>query len=117
MRVRREALKRLLDALRAIQAIDAFTSGKTLQDFLDDELLEAGVERKFEVIGEALKLAHAADPAVLELVPELPRIVSTRNRIIHVYEGVDHVILWDAIQNELPSLKIRLQSALEAERP
>lgn len=117
MRVRREALKRLLDALQAIQAVEAFTAGKTLEAFLDDDLLQAGVERKFEVIGEALKCAHAADPDVLELVPELPRIVSTRNRIIHVYEGVDHVILWDAIQNELPSLKIRLQSALEVNQP
>ncbi len=48
---------------------------------------------------------------------KLSRIVSTRNRIIHVYEGVDYVILWDAIRNELPSLKTRLQSAREANQP
>jgi uncharacterized protein with HEPN domain len=95
--VKREVLKRLLDALQAIQAIEAFTAGQSLATFLENELLQAGVERKFEVIGEALKLAHASDSNVLELVPELPRIISTRNRIIHVYEGVDHVILWDAI--------------------
>jgi len=113
VKLKREALKRLLDALQAIQAIESFTAHHSLVDFLDNELLQAGVERKFEVIGEALKLAHAADPAVTELVPELARIISTRNRIIHVYEGVDHVILWDAIENQLPSLKARLQSALE----
>jgi uncharacterized protein with HEPN domain len=30
---------------------------------------------------------------------------------------VDHVILWDAIQHELPTLKTRLQSTLEASQP
>ena len=52
MRVKREALKRLLDALQAIQAIDVFISGATLKAFWGNELLQAGVERKFEVTGE-----------------------------------------------------------------
>jgi uncharacterized protein with HEPN domain len=66
---------------------------------------------------QALKLANAADPSVLELVPELPRVISTRNRIIHVYEGVDHMILWDAIQSEPPSLRARLESVLAENQP
>lgn len=111
--MQRKALKLLFDALQAIRAIDTFTSGQSLATFRDNELVQAGVERKFEVMGAALIAAHAADPAVVELVPELPRITSTRNRIIHDYDSVDHVVLWDAILNELPSLKARLESRLE----
>ena len=115
--MKREALKRLLDALQAIRSIEAFTADQALATFLENDLLQAAVERKFEIIGEALKHAHSADPSVLELVPELPRVISTRNRIIHIYEGVDHMILWDAIQNELPSLKARLESVLGEDQP
>ncbi|TVS07341.1 MAG: DUF86 domain-containing protein [Cyanobium sp. PLM2.Bin73] len=111
--MQRKALKWLVDALQAIRAIDTFTSGQSLATFRDNELVQAGVERKFEVMAAALMAAHAADPAVVELVPELPRITSTRNRIIHDYDSVDHAILWDAILNELPSLKARLESRLE----
>lgn len=111
--MQRKALKWFFDALQAIRAIDTFTSGKSLATLRDNELVQAGVERKFEVMAAALIAAHAADPAVVELVPELPRITSTRNRIIHDYDSVDHVVLWHAILNELPSLKARLESRLE----
>jgi uncharacterized protein with HEPN domain len=75
------------------------------------------VERKFEIIGEALKLAHEADPSVLTIIPDLRRIVGTRNRIIHVYEAVDQLILWDAIQNDLAGLRSSLLAALDKDPP
>jgi uncharacterized protein with HEPN domain len=71
-----EALKRLLDAFTAIESIERFIANSTLDQYLDNELIQSAVERKFEI-----------------------------NRIIHVYEAVDQLILWDAIQNDLPSLR------------
>ena len=94
--MRMEALKRLLDAFEAIEAIERFIENCTLDHYLDDELIQSAVERKFEIIGEALKRALDADPSVLDVIPDLRRIVGTRNRIIHVYETVDQLILWDA---------------------
>ncbi|MCP9835442.1 MULTISPECIES: HepT-like ribonuclease domain-containing protein, partial [unclassified Cyanobium] len=35
---------------------------------------------------------------MLTIIPDLRRIVGTRNRIIHVYKAVDQLILWDSIQ-------------------
>ena len=75
------------------------------------------MERKFEIIGEALKRALEADPDVTNLIPELRSIVGTRNRIVHVYEAVDQLILWDAIQNDLPGLKRAISVALERNPP
>jgi uncharacterized protein with HEPN domain len=75
------------------------------------------VERKFEIIGEALKRAEDADTSVLDFIPDLRRIVGTRNRIIHVYETVDQLILWDAIQNDLPGLKTSLLDVLSTNPP
>ena len=47
------SLKHFYDALNAARAIQNFIADKTFEDYLADELLAAGVERKFEIIGEA----------------------------------------------------------------
>ena len=105
--------KRLQDALDAIVAIEGFLANQSMEDFLSSDILQAAVERKFEIIGEALKKAAETDKEIVTLVPELRQIVATRNRIIHVYDNVDHLILWDVVQSQLPGLKIRLQAALD----
>lgn len=110
--MRTEALKRLFDAFTAIESIERFIANCTLDHYLDNELIQSAVERKFEIIGEALKRASEADPSVLNGIPDLRRIVGTRNRIIHVYEAVDQLILWDAIQNDLPGLRNSLLEVL-----
>ncbi len=115
--MRREALKRLHDALEAIEAIQRFIDNCTLDYYLDNELTQSDVERKFEIIGEALKRAQESDASVLDVIPDLRRIVGTRNRIIHVYETVDQLILWDAIQNDLPGLKASLRDVLSTNPP
>jgi uncharacterized protein with HEPN domain len=52
--MRREALKRLHDAFEAIEAIQRFIENCTLDHYLENELIQSAVERKFEIIGEAL---------------------------------------------------------------
>ncbi len=107
-----EAHKRLADALEAASAIERFTDGHTQDDFESNELLHSAVERKFEIIGEALKLAELADPSVIERVPELRKIIGMRNRIIHAYDVVDHDVLWTTLRKWLPTLKRQLMEAL-----
>lgn len=103
--------------MEAIEAIERFIENCTLDHYLDDELIQSAVERKFEIIGEALKRALEADPSVLVIIPDVRRIVGTRNRIIHVYEAVDQLILWDSIQNDLPGLRCSLLAALDKDPP
>jgi uncharacterized protein with HEPN domain len=62
--MRREALKRLHDALEAIEAIQRFIENCTLDHYLDNELIQSAVERKFEIIGESLKRAQEPIPAL-----------------------------------------------------
>jgi uncharacterized protein with HEPN domain len=49
-----ETAKLLWDMLAAARRIEKFTLGKTFDDYRDDELLKSGVERQFEIIGEAM---------------------------------------------------------------
>jgi uncharacterized protein with HEPN domain len=111
-----ETLKRLADALEAASAIERFTLGQSQDEFAINEVLYSAVERKFEIIGEALKLAEAADPSVIERVPELRKIIGMRNRIIHAYDAVDHDVLWMTLRKWLPILKQQLTQVL-SQRP
>lgn len=68
---------------------------KDFQQFQQSALLRAAVERKIEIIGEALNNA-------LKFEPQLPitharRIVNTRNKIIHGYDEVDEVLIWEIV--------------------
>ena len=105
--------KRLRDALDAIVSVEAFLADQSLDHFLEHPMMQEAVERKFEIIGEALKKAEELDDTILQWIPELRQIVATRNRIIHVYDEVDHLILWDVVQSELPGLKAKLIAALD----
>lgn len=44
----------LWDAFSAVEAIQGFVHGRDAKHFATDELLHSAVERKFEIIGEAL---------------------------------------------------------------
>ena len=80
-----ETKKYLFDIAEACDLIHAFTSGKTLADYQKDPLLRSGVERQFEIVGEALNQAIQNDPSLAELISNSSRIISFRNRLIHGY--------------------------------
>ena len=107
-----ETKRRLLDALDACRAIQDFSSGNDYVSFVADELLRAAVERKFEILGEALNRAEQSDPEVADRLPELRRIIGLRNRIIHGYDVVDEEILWDAVEFKIPILKDQISRIL-----
>src|SRR5436190_17649570 len=99
-----ETKRRLLDALEACRAIQQFSTGIDYDVFLRDEMRQAALERKFEILGEALNRAEQSDPELADRLPELRRIIGMRNRIIHGYDAVDEEILWDAVQFKIPLL-------------
>jgi uncharacterized protein with HEPN domain len=107
-----ETKKRLFDALEACRSISQFTAGIDFAAYTDDTMRQAAVERKFEVLGEALRRAEELEPELAETVPELRRIVGMRNRIIHGYDAVDDEIVWDTVQRKIPPLTEHLASLL-----
>ena len=65
---------------------------------------QKAVERDFEIIGEALNRIHNTDSELLEKISEHQRIIGFRNILIHGYDIVDEVIVWQAVTNHLPIL-------------
>lgn len=107
-----EARRRLQHALDACNAIGKFVKSRSLADYEEDEMLRAAVERKFEIVGEALHLAEIADETIGDLIPDFRNIVGLRNRIIHGYEIIDDELIWRVTQSNLPRLVKQLESLL-----
>ena len=87
------------------------------RDDLDaDPLLEAGLTRWMEVIGEA---ACRVPAEFRERYPDVPwrQTTDLRNVLIHDYDTVDLDELWRIIQEELPSLLDQLQAIIDENLP
>ena len=81
-----------------------FTHGRTLDDFLTDEMLQSAVERQSEIIGEALNQALDFHPSLSDRITNIKRIISFRNRLIHGYASVSPQIVWGIVTNDVPIL-------------
>jgi len=110
----RESRAYLWDAKAAADAIAEFTGGKSIDDYKADEMLRAAVERKFEIIGEALGQLARHDPELAEQVPDHAQIVAFRNILIHGYAVVDNETVWSVVETELPRLRNVLTRLLGA---
>ena len=110
--MRLEAKKLLEDIRRAGELIARFVHGKDLADYAADPLLRSGVERQFEIIGEAMNRLVNTDPATAARITHASRIVSFRNILIHGYDLVDHEVVWDVIETHLPVLRQQVQALL-----
>ena len=107
-----ESSKLLLDIQQALQDISRFTRGKDLVSNQADAMCRAAVERKFEIIGEACVRLRERFPETYEKLPDAPRIVGFRNRIIHGYDDVDDAIVWDVVTGKLPDLSAQVDLLL-----
>ena len=86
----------LWDMLKAAEAISRFVAGVDRETYFASEVLQAAVERKLEIIGEA---AHKVSPAFQEEHPELPwsRIGGRRNILAHKYGTANYQRIGEAL--------------------
>lgn len=95
----------LYDIKRAIEEVESFFDGYIMRYdvFEKDYLRRSAVERKAEIMGEAIN-------RILKIQRDFPlpnarAIIDTRNRIIHGYDSVKPEFLWSLVIRHIPQLK------------
>ena len=103
----------LFDILEAGARVQRFLGDKSYADYVADDLLRAGVERQFEIIGEALNRLRTRAPDLAGSIREHARIIGFRNLLIHGYAIVDDAIVWDISSTKLVPLLTDVSRLLE----
>ena len=95
------------DILTCIEHIQLYTTDLSFENFSSHFMTIEACLYNIQVIGEAVTLLPQ------EIKKENPdikwaAIKGMRNRLIHEYFGTDLQLVWNVIQEELPTLKIKL---------
>ena len=93
----------LLDILDSAKIALDYVVGKSWDKFYEDTQCQDAVIRRIEIIGEA---ARRVSSETREKYPEIEwrEMTSMRNLVIHEYDVVDIKLVWDTVQNKIPSL-------------
>ena len=110
--MRRNARAYRWDAVKAAEAVQAFTRGKTYEAFIEDDMVRSAVERQLQILGEALAQLAKVDAQSAAKLPDLPRIIAFRNILVHGYAGIDYETVWSLVQEKLPELLANLTALL-----
>jgi uncharacterized protein with HEPN domain len=111
--MQRDAKAYLWDIAKAADSIRSFSAGKSLDAYLQDELLRAAVERKFGIIGEALSQLLRHFPLYRERITLVGDIIAFRNQIVHGYAIVRDDMVWEIVQVYLPTLQAEVERLLK----
>ncbi len=104
----------LYDVKKAIDELESYFIGYPMryEVFEKDYLRRSAVERKTEIMGEAIN-------RILKIEKDFPiqnakAIINTRNRIIHAYDNVKPEFLWGLVIRHIPELKKDIEKIISS---
>ncbi len=106
----RRVKKYLFDISYSIDAIlnNYLSAVDSLEQYEEDMMLQDAVERRLIIIGEALNKLQKMD---VELATA-DRLINRRNTLAHQYDDYNTETIWRSIHQDLPPLKIEVDSML-----
>jgi len=99
-------LQHILDA---IQKISLYLQEIDKDKFLKNSLIQDGVIRQLEIIGEATKQISSELRDQQSSIP-WSQMAGMRDKLIHHYFGVDLETVWLTATQDIPELRIPIQS-------
>jgi uncharacterized protein with HEPN domain len=99
------------DVLSFAEKCLAYTEGINQQTFTSSGMTNDATLRNLELIGNAA--THVPDD-IRAVHPDIPwrMLIATRNRLIHVYLGIDEDMIWSIIRDDIPVLIAKLEEIL-----
>jgi uncharacterized protein with HEPN domain len=107
-----EEKKLLTDVIVCILSIDDHLEGRrNLEEYIKNKTKRRAVERELEIIGEAISKLLKINPDIS--ISYARQIVDLRNKVIHAYDNVNDIVIWNIIMNHLPTLKSEAEVLME----
>jgi len=103
------AIKKIIEY---IDDIAGYTLGTNYASFIQDKKTMSACAFGIMQIGE-LATELSDDIQIQNSAIPWNAIRGMRNRIVHGYESVDSMVLWDTIETSLPKLKSQLAGLIE----
>ena len=92
----------------SVAKIERYTEGIDYENFLGDELLQDGVIRQLQIIGESSKRISKEFKKKNSAIPWRD-IAGFRDKVVHDYAYIDLEPVWEAASKDIPELKQKLQ--------
>ena len=109
-----ESANRLRAIASAVSEIEQFAVGRTETDYFTDSMLRSAMLWQLVRIGETIRELARDDLAVASQITEFREIIGVRNLLIHQYHIVEHNLVWQYVQTDLPRLRDHVEALLGA---
>ncbi len=102
----------IYNIIEAIKSINKFIGKMSFEEFSKDDKTVSAVTRKFEIIGEA---ANRIPKTIQKKYDNIPwsYMIGMRNKIIHDYDAVNLMIVFDSAKEDLKNLLPLLEKILK----
>ena len=109
MRDKLGEIVRLQHIREAIAFVEEFSSGRQESEMETNAMCRFALIKQLEIIGEA---ANHLSESTKERMPDVEwwKIKGFRNISVHEYFGIDPVIIWKIVQQDIPVRKAALDA-------
>jgi uncharacterized protein with HEPN domain len=108
----RDHERHLRDILESIDQINGFVGNITFAEYQRDEKTKAAVERKIQILTEAVIRLETEDP---DAYPEIDwkGYRGMGNFLRHSYHRISDEIVWNTVKDDLPLLRRIVETAIK----
>lgn len=102
----------------AIKRIQRYIADVDEASYLESELIQDAVIRHLEIIGDASRNINRHFPKYAEHHSNVPFSIAyeIRNVLAHEYFKIDHEMVWETIERDLPEFEIMIAALLNHSR-
>jgi len=100
------------DVADAINDIEVFIGEMRYEEFLIDKKTQKAVVWQIHIVGEATK---NIPNSVRNKYKEIPwkDMAGMRDKISHLYFGIDYKIVWEVIRKKLPTIRLVIKKMID----
>lgn len=103
----------LHDILNSMQKSMEYNHDTSFDNFITNDMKVDASIRQIEICGEATKRLSENIKSKFKDIP-WKELAGIRDRIIHNYDKVDDLIIWETIKKDFPVLSLRIQAIIRS---